>query len=119
MRAAVRAIGRESEAQKELEAEAGTTGEQQPLRAAGAIAALLAFVALIAFLGFTLTTFLLMFAIMLLAGYRNRPLAAVIALLGALSFFFVFQKVAYVSLPLGAGPFKALSEMLIYLFGVR
>jgi hypothetical protein len=34
-------------------------------------------------------------------------------------FFIVFQKVAYVSLPLGEGPFRAFSLGLMALLGVR
>jgi putative tricarboxylic transport membrane protein len=119
VRAAVRAIGREGEAERELEAEAGGDGERRPLRALAAILMLVAFVGSIAFVGFTVATFVLMFAIMLLAGYKRPLIAAVIALLGTLAFFFVFQRVAYVSLPLGVGPFKELSTTLMAIFGVR
>lgn len=119
LRAAVRAVGREDEAERDLEAEAGTAGERQLWRALGAMAAMLLFVGLIAYIGFTLATFLLMFSVMLLAGYKRPLIAALIALLGALAFFLVFQRVAYVSLPLGVGPFKELSTTLMAIFGVR
>jgi putative tricarboxylic transport membrane protein len=119
VRDAVRAVGRESEAQHDLDVEAGLTAQPHVLRAVAAMAVLLAFVGGIAYVGFTVATCLLMFSVMVLAGYARYPIAALIAVLGALSFFLVFQRVAYVSLPLGVGPFKTLSLTLMALFGVR
>jgi hypothetical protein len=119
VRAAVRAVGRESEAQADLEAEAGLGGQCEPLRVLAAIAAMFGFVGGIAYVGFTVAAFSLMFAVMVLAGYQRYFFAILISLLGALAFFLVFQRVAYVSLPLGVGPFKALSTTLMATFGVR
>lgn len=119
VRAATRAVGKEDEARQDLDAETMPTDQRQPWRAVAAIAAMLAFVGGISFLGFTVTTAVLMFAIMLLAGYKRPVIAAVIAVVGALSFFFVFQRVAYISLPLGVGVFKDLSAALMAVIGVR
>jgi putative tricarboxylic transport membrane protein len=119
VRAATRAVGREEEARQDLEADAGSTGQRRPLHALGAILALLAFVGCIAYVGFAVATFVLMFAIMLLAGYGRPFVAASISLIGALAFFFVFQRVAYISLPLGVGPFRDLSIWLMAIIGVR
>ncbi len=119
VRAATRAVGKEEEARQNLDAEAGSADQRTPLRAFAAILALLVFVGCIAYVGFTLASFVLMFAIMLLAGYRRPFVAALISLIGALSFFFVFQRVAYVSLPLGVGPFRELSIWLMAIIGVR
>jgi putative tricarboxylic transport membrane protein len=119
VRAATRAIGKEEEAQQDLDAEAGSTDQRSPLRAFAAILALLAFVGCIGYVGFTVASFVLMFAIMLLAGYKRPFVAALISLIGALSFFFVFQRVAYISLPLGVGPFRELSTGLMAIIGVR
>lgn len=119
VRAATRAVGKEEEARQDLDAEAGSTDQRQPLRAFASILALLAFVGCIAYVGFTVAAFALMFTIMLLAGYRRPFVAAFISLIGALSFFFVFQRVAYISLPLGVGPFKELSAWLMAVIGVR
>lgn len=96
----------------------------QPVRygslyAFGGMAAMLGYVLVIPFLGYTVSTFLILFSIMLLAGYTKPLSAALIAVIGALIFFFIFQRVAYVSLPLGAGPFKELSTGLMALMGVR
>ena len=41
------------------------------------------------------------------------------SLIGSFGFFFIFMKVAYISLPLGQGPFKALSLLLMQWMGVR
>jgi len=119
IRQASRVVGREEEAEKDLEAEAGGGGESKPLFAILGMAAMLGYVVAIPYLGFTVTTFLLMLAIMLLGGYDKPIRAAVISALGAIAFFFVFQKIVYVSLPLGEGPFKALTESLMALMGVR
>jgi putative tricarboxylic transport membrane protein len=119
VRAATRAVGKEDEAQQDLETEAGSADQRKPLRAAAAILALLAYVGCIPYVGFTVASFALMFAIMLLAGYKRPLVAAAISLIGALSFFFVFQRVAYISLPLGVGLFKDLSTSLMALIGVR
>jgi putative tricarboxylic transport membrane protein len=119
VRAATRAVGREEEARQDLDAEAGSTGQHQPLRALAAILALLAFVGCISYVGFAVSTFVLMLTIMLLAGYTRPFVAASISLIGALSFFFVFQRVAYISLPLGVGPFRDLSVWLMAIIGVR
>ena len=119
VRAATRAVGREEEARQDLDAEAGSTGQRQPLRALAAILAMLAFVGCISYVGFAVATFVLMLTIMLLAGYTRPFVATLISLIGALSFFFVFQRVAYISLPLGVGPFKDLSVWLMAIIGVR
>ena len=83
------------------------------------IVAMLGYVAVLPFLGYSVSTFLLLLAIMLLAGYRRPVPALLIALLGTFAFFFVFQRIAYISLPLGAGVFKQISITLMALIGVR
>jgi putative tricarboxylic transport membrane protein len=91
----------------------------RPVLALAGLAAMLAYVAALPYLGYAVCTFLLLLAIMLLAGYR-RPLSALlIAFLGTLAFFFVFQRIAYVSLPLGSGVFRQFSIALMALIGVR
>lgn len=91
----------------------------QPSVAIAGLGAMLAYVAALPYLGYAVSTFLLLLAIMLLAGYR-RPLSALlIALLGTLAFLFVFQRIAYISLPLGSGVFRQLSITLMALIGVR
>ncbi len=83
------------------------------------VASILAYVALLSIVGFTPATFALMLAVMLLGGFRPVRLAVLIAALGALGFFAVFQRLVYVSLPLGVEPFKSFSTALMALIGVR
>lgn len=56
---------------------------------------------------------------MTFAGYEKRLRAALIAAIGAFVFFIVFQRLVYVSLPMGAGPFRDLTLALMALLGVR
>jgi len=113
---ATRSAGHEEDARQDL---ADGTGKRQPVFAIAGIAAMLGYVAAISYLGYAVSTFLLLLAIMLLAGYR-RPIGAVlISLIGAFAFLLVFQRLVYVSLPLGAGPFKDFSLMLMSAIGVR
>lgn len=116
---ATRSVGREQEAEEELQAEAQGTGPRQPLYALGGMAAMLGFVAAIPYVGFLVATFVLMTAIILLSGYPRPGIALAVAGLGTMAFFFVFQKVAYISLPLGEGPFRVFSTTVMALIGVR
>ena len=119
IKSATRAIGQKEEIETDLRIEVGDPQTRRPLWAGAGIALLLGFVAIIPYLGFTLSGFLLMFGIILCAGYRKPIIAGVTAAVGALAFFVIFQRLVYVSLPLGVGPFKELSTMLMALFGVK
>jgi putative tricarboxylic transport membrane protein len=116
---ATRSAGHEQDAEQALEGESEGPVEHRPAFALAGIGAMLVYVAAIPYLGYGICTFLLLLAIMLLAGYRKPVSAAVIALLGTLAFFFVFQRIAYISLPLGVGVFKEFSTELMTLMGVR
>jgi 8-oxo-dGTP pyrophosphatase MutT (NUDIX family) len=116
---ASRAVGKEEAADRELKEEAGEDHPERLLPAALAILAIVLYVALIGVIGFTLATFALMLAIMLIGGYRHLSLAIVIAAVGTLGFFVLFQRVAYISLPQGSGPFRELTLALMALVGVR
>jgi len=118
VRLATRAVGREDDAEKELEAEAGPPAANS-YRALGGIAALLLFVGLIDRIGFALATFGLMVAVMKLAGLRSWVSTLGWSFVGTAAFFVIFQKVAYISLPLGMGPFREASLALMALIGVR
>jgi hypothetical protein len=116
---ASRSAGRERDAEQALQGDLDGPAVRKPILAAAGMGAMLAYVAGLPFLGYVVSTFLLLLAIMLLAGYR-RPLSAVlIALLGTFAFFFVFQRIAYISLPLGTGIFRQFSTTLMALIGVR
>jgi putative tricarboxylic transport membrane protein len=116
---ASRSAGHQEDAEKALEGEAQGGAQRRPIFAIGGIAAMLGYVAAMPYLGFSASTLLLLLATMSLAGYRRPIPAALIALLGTLAFFFVFQRIAYISLPLGVGAFKELSTALMALMGVR
>ncbi|MEK7246770.1 MAG: tripartite tricarboxylate transporter TctB family protein [Pseudomonadota bacterium] len=119
IKSATRAVGREGEIEADLQIEAGDPQTRRPFWAGAGIVLLLGFVAIIPYLGFTLTTFLLMFGVILCAGYQRPIIAGVTAAIGTLAFFIVFQRLVYVSLPLGVGPFKELSTTLMALLGVK
>lgn len=98
-------------------AETATSG-RLPLALAG-MAAMVAYVPLLPAIGFLPATFLLMYALIRIGGYRREPLGLSVAALGALGFFFMFQRVVYVSLPLGWGPFREFSIAAMALMGIR
>jgi putative tricarboxylic transport membrane protein len=115
---ATRSAGHEEDARKDLAGDAAD-GEKRPVFAILGIASMLGYVVVIPYLGFLISTFLLLLAIMTFAGYDKPLRALLISGIGALVFFFVFQRVVYVSLPMGAGPFRELTLALMALFGVR
>ena len=77
-----------------------------------------AFVLGVKYVGFFTGTALFIAGFGWIGGFR-RPIATpLIALAGALVLLVVFMRVAYVSLPLGAGPFKEFSLFMLRLIGV-
>lgn len=70
-------------------------------------------------LGFFISSALFISAFSVIGGFRHWVWNPVIAAVGSVSFFFIFTKVAYISLPLGAGPFKDFSVWLMQIMGVR
>jgi putative tricarboxylic transport membrane protein len=114
VRQATRSAGRDADAK---EAPEGAIG--RPIFAIAGIGAMIAYVAVLPYLGYAVSTCLLLLTIMLLAGYRRPVRALLIAVLGTLVFFFVFQRIAYISLPLGTGIFRQFSTTLMALIGVR
>ena len=89
------------------------------LRVALGVSATLAYVLLVDVLGFFVATAAYLAAFIVVGGYRRWGVIAVCALGGSLALVVVFMKIVYVSLPLGAGPFRALSISLLLLLGVR
>lgn len=89
----------------------------QPGRAIVALALFAGYCLTLEMLGFPLATALLLGGFLLVAGYhRPLPLLAT-ALGGSVALFLVFRSLVYVSLPLGKGPFLALSLGLLQLLG--
>lgn len=116
---ASRSAGHEEDARQDLSEATDGGGERQPRYALAGIAAMLGYVVVIPYLGFLIATFLLLLSIMLAAGYTRLLRASAISLVGAVVFFIVFQRIVYVSLPHGEGPFKELTLALMALIGVR
>ena len=90
-----------------------------PRLLATGIALTIAYVALLSTLGFFLDTVLYIAALVRTGRYRRWPVIATVALAGALAFMFVFMRVVYLSLPIGAPPFSAVSLQLMQWMGIR
>jgi len=88
-------------------------------RLAAGVGATLAYVLSVEHLGFFVATAAFLAGFMLIGGYRRRAIALVVGLAGSFAMLVVFMKVVYISLPLGAGPFRALSLGMLALLGVR
>ncbi|HSN21358.1 MAG TPA: tripartite tricarboxylate transporter TctB family protein [Usitatibacter sp.] len=86
---------------------------------AGGIVLTILYVPGIAYLGFFLATALFLAAFMYVGRYRRARIVAAASVLGSLAFVFVFMKVVYVSLPLGAGPFRNLSAWIMAALGIH
>ena len=119
IKSATRVVGRDGEVEADLQIDAGDPSMRRPVWAVAGIVLLLAFVAAVPYLGFAPTTFLVMFGFILAAGYQRPLVAAVTSAIGTLAFFVIFQRIVYVSLPLGVGPFKELSTTLMAMLGVK
>jgi putative tricarboxylic transport membrane protein len=81
--------------------------------------ATLAYVLLVEWLGFFLATAAFLSGFILIGEYRRWGVALAAGVAGSLAMVVVFMKIVYVSLPLGAGPFRALSLALLAALGVR
>jgi putative tricarboxylic transport membrane protein len=88
------------------------------VRLLAGIAAIGGFALGVDWLGFFVATALFLFAFILIGGWHRPLLAAVIGLTGSLLMIVIFMRIAYISLPLGAGPFRELSLALLRLIGV-
>jgi putative tricarboxylic transport membrane protein len=86
---------------------------------AGGIALTILYVPGIEYLGFFLATTLFLAAFMYVGRYRRARIVVAASVLGSLAFVFVFMKVVYVSLPLGAGPFRILSAWIMAALGIH
>ena len=70
-------------------------------------------------IGFFSASFVYLFLLMFVGGYR-RPLPALaVSLAATLAFMFIFMKIVYVSLPLGEGPFLELSVGVMKVLGIH
>lgn len=76
------------------------------------------FVIGVSYLGFFIATALFVALFCWIGGYRRTSHVVLASVLGAFVLLVIFMRVTYVSLPLGAGPFKSLSVLLLQLIGV-
>jgi putative tricarboxylic transport membrane protein len=83
------------------------------------IAMTVAYAVLIEKLGFFLCTLIYLAAFMWIGRYRRLSVIVITSLVGSLAFMFMFMKIVYVSLPLGAAPFSQVSFLLMRLMGIR
>lgn len=69
--------------------------------------------------GFFVSSAVFLSAFAAIGGARHRLWNPVVSVIGSLLFFFVFTKIAYISLPLGTGIFKEISLALMQIMGVK
>lgn len=89
-----------------------------PRMLAGGIALIAAYVLLVPWTGFFATTVVFLAAFPWIGGLRRPVLSAVLGIAGGLTLVVIFMRIAYISLPLGEGPFRALSLALMRAIGV-
>lgn len=95
-----------------------TEPEYPKLLLAGS-ALILGYVFAVPHLGFFITTALFLFGFAWVGGFRRLGWNVAISLFGALLMVVLFMRVAYISLPLGEGPFQSVSIGLLRLLGVN
>lgn len=91
---------------------------EHPRKLAAGIALVAAYVVAVSWTGFFVATVLFLAIFPWVGGLRRPVLAALLGLSGSLVLIVVFMRVAYISLPLGEGPFRALSLALLRAIGV-
>jgi len=89
-----------------------------PWRLAIGIGLTIAYVLALDVLGFFVTTALFLGFFMVAGRYYRTRVVALASIVGSLVFVFVFMKIVYVSLPLGAGPFRTFSTTVLSALGV-
>ncbi len=92
--------------------------EMQAGKLAAGMGLVLAYVVTVPWLGFLVATAIFLAAFPWFGGLRRPLLTAALGLAGSLALVVVFMRVAYISLPLGDGPFRALSLALLSAIGV-
>ena len=84
-----------------------------------AVAATVAYLAVLPFVGFFLATIVYAFVLMYLGHYRQFVRASLLSVAIAFAFMFLFMRVVYVALPTGVAPFDRLSFALMAAMGVH
>jgi putative tricarboxylic transport membrane protein len=90
-----------------------------PRLLAGGMVLTVLYVPGIEYLGFFVATVLYLAAFMLVGRYRRVGVVVATSLVGSLAFVYVFMKIVYVSLPLGAGPFRQVSIWILAALGIH
>lgn len=90
-----------------------------PVRLALGVGLTVAYVALLPVLGFALATAIYIAAMCRVGDYRRWHVILPTAIVGSLAFMFVFQRIVYVSLPIGTPPFDTIALGLMRLMGIR
>ena len=83
------------------------------------VAASVIYLALFEIVGFFSGTIVFVFALMWIGGFRRLWTALAVSLATTLLFMLIFQRVIYVALPIGIGPFEWLSTSLMRLLGIH
>jgi putative tricarboxylic transport membrane protein len=100
------------------EAPATTDTPLEHRKLAAGLALIASFVLGVAYVGFFVGTALFLGLFSWIGGYRRALPVALISVIGAFVLLVIFMRVAYISLPLGVGPFQQLSVLLLRLLGV-
>jgi len=90
---------------------------EYPGKLLAGIALIVGFVIVSPYLGFFVTSGLFLLGFQWIGGIRRPGLAIVISILGSFALLVLFMRVAYISLPLGMGPFQDLSVGMLRLLG--
>lgn len=96
----------------------GTEGDH-PRLVLGAVFATVAYLFVLEYLGFAISTFLYAACLMALGGTRRPGLVLAVSTAITLFFCFVFMKVIFVALPVGQEPFSKVSFFLMSMLGIR
>ena len=100
------------------EVPATTYTHPNPRKLAAGLVLITGFVFGVAYVGFFVGTALFLALFSWIGGYRRTLPVAFIGVIGAFLLLVMFMRIAYVSLPLGFGPFQQLSVLLLRLIGV-
>ena len=85
---------------------------------AAGIGLVAAYVVLVPWVGFFVATAVFLAAFSWVGGFRRVVPVTVLALAGSLALVVMFMRIAYISLPLGEGPFRSVSLALLRAIGV-
>jgi hypothetical protein len=104
--------------QEPSEPTAGPAAPEHPRMLAGGIALIAGYSIVVPWLGFFVATGVFLGVFPWVGGLRRPVLASILGIGGSFLLVVLFMRVAYISLPLGEGPFRALSLGLLKLIGV-